>query len=459
MTEIFRSYQLKNHSNQNKLDLLMDVLDMYRISAKQISNKQWEFFYKNGTKFNKNLKITDLPINISERYKQTCQYQVVGMLNSYISNVKLRFVDKVMNSSIENDVRIKLLYINKYKKWFSKEVVMKKNPIEPEILHLARHIFKKLTKNKPKYKSINLSLDGKVVKIIPSDGTTTFDYWLKISTLVKSKPVMIPLTTNEYFNSQEGIIKNSIQINKKNNTLTFSLIKSIDVDKSYVANKLSILGLDVGLVNLFATNHGDLLGKKAMNYIKNMDKIITKLMANLQKQNIKPNDSKRYVKLIKKVKSFIKNEINRVLNKLVKRYKPSEIHVEKLDFRGQNIGKVNNRLLNNFGKSTIRKKLSSLSECKLIVIKEKNPAYTSQECSNCHYTDKKNRKTQSEFVCKCCGLKINADVNASRNHVFRSSEYDYKSRSKILQTLTELNGVWRGQRGHSSAKDFKPVKV
>ena len=148
MTEIFRSYQLKNHSNQNKLDLLMDVIDMYRISAKQISNKQWELFYKNGAKFNNNLKITDLPIKLSERYKQTCQYQVVGMLNSYISNVKLRFVDKVINSSIEEDVRIKLLYINKYKKWFSKEVIMKKKPIEPEIIRLARHIFKKLTKNK-----------------------------------------------------------------------------------------------------------------------------------------------------------------------------------------------------------------------------------------------------------------------------------------------------------------------
>jgi putative transposase len=70
--------------------------------------------------------------------------------------------------------------------------------------------------------------------------------------------------------------------------------------------------LDVGLVNLIATNHGDLLGKKAMNHIKNMDKIITKLMANLQKQNIKPNNSKRYVKLNKKLKSFIKNEINRI---------------------------------------------------------------------------------------------------------------------------------------------------
>mgnify|MGYP003346247760 CR=1 FL=1 len=125
----------------------------------------------------------------------------------------------------------------------------------------------------------------------------------------------------------------------------------------------------------------------------------------------------------------------------------------------QNIGKINNRLLNNFGKNVIRNKLSSLSECKLIIIKEKNPAYTSQECSNCHYTNKKNRKTQSEFVCKCCGLKINADVNASRNHVSRSSGYNNKSKSEILQSLTELNGVWRDQRGYSSAKDFKPIKV
>ena len=44
-----------------------------------------------------------------------------------------------------------------------------------------------------------------------------------------------------------------------------------------------------------------------------------------------------------------------------------------------------------------------------------NPAYTSQQCSQCGYTDKENRKTQAEFKCMACGFKHNADINAALN--------------------------------------------
>ena len=45
------------------------------------------------------------------------------------------------------------------------------------------------------------------------------------------------------------------------------------------------------------------------------------------------------------------------------------------------------------------------------------PAYSSQTCSkpSCGYVDKKNRPKQAEFVCRACGHKIHADVNAARN--------------------------------------------
>ena len=43
-----------------------------------------------------------------------------------------------------------------------------------------------------------------------------------------------------------------------------------------------------------------------------------------------------------------------------------------------------------------------------------NPAYTSQECSRCHYVSKDNRKTQKDFVCRHCYFSCNADVNAGR---------------------------------------------
>jgi tRNA(Ile2) C34 agmatinyltransferase TiaS len=40
--------------------------------------------------------------------------------------------------------------------------------------------------------------------------------------------------------------------------------------------------------------------------------------------------------------------------------------------------------------------------------------YTSQECSRCGHTSQENRKNQSEFECKKCKLRLNADVNAAR---------------------------------------------
>ncbi len=41
--------------------------------------------------------------------------------------------------------------------------------------------------------------------------------------------------------------------------------------------------------------------------------------------------------------------------------------------------------------------------------------YTSQRCSRCGTTDKRNRRTQSEFRCVGCGHSDNADINAAKN--------------------------------------------
>jgi putative transposase len=48
-------------------------------------------------------------------------------------------------------------------------------------------------------------------------------------------------------------------------------------------------------------------------------------------------------------------------------------------------------------------------------------AYTSQTCSKCGYIDKRNRKNQETFICGFCHKKQNADINASKNILARSS--------------------------------------
>lgn len=44
-----------------------------------------------------------------------------------------------------------------------------------------------------------------------------------------------------------------------------------------------------------------------------------------------------------------------------------------------------------------------------------DPAYTSQQCSQCGYIDRRNRQSQATFACRSCGALAHADDNASHN--------------------------------------------
>lgn len=44
-----------------------------------------------------------------------------------------------------------------------------------------------------------------------------------------------------------------------------------------------------------------------------------------------------------------------------------------------------------------------------------DPAYTSQQCSDCGHIDRRNRQSQATFACRSCGALMHADDNASHN--------------------------------------------
>lgn len=54
-----------------------------------------------------------------------------------------------------------------------------------------------------------------------------------------------------------------------------------------------------------------------------------------------------------------------------------------------------------------------------------DPAYTSQECSECGYISKSNRKSQDKFVCGSCNYSEHADLNASFNIRNRAIQQAY----------------------------------
>lgn len=71
--------------------------------------------------------------------------------------------------------------------------------------------------------------------------------------------------------------------------------------------------------------------------------------------------------------------------------------------------------LHSWGFHQLRSFLSykaSLAGVPLVAV---DPRYTSQTCSVCGHREKANRKSQSSFVCKSCGIALHADYNAAVN--------------------------------------------
>jgi putative transposase len=250
----------------------------------------------------------------------------------------------------------------------------------------------------------------------------------------------MPVQSNQYFQSIAGDRKNFCQVNLNDkNELSMSFIKDVpDQKESYIAETDKIC-VDIGLVTAMATDKGDLFGRDFMDRLLYYDNRITALAANRQRQGL-PVRSARYARRVSELRDYLKNEINRLLNRIVEIYHPVEIVVEKLDFRNQQLSKRMNRLLSRFGKSCIVAKLAALQEEFGIITSYQNPAYTSQQCSVCGYVDKNNRKSQSVFQCKFCHSILHADVNAPRNLRKRSSQPApfplYMSNANILHELT-----------------------
>ena len=209
-----------------------------------------------------------------------------------------------------------------------------------------------------------------------------------------------------------------VQVCLKDGKLTVSPI--LAHDKSPLRANSEELGLDFGMVTMFTTSTGERHGITTFNKLKIWDELLLARTKELQTQGKKLTNDSYYNSLQRRIRSFIKNEIGRILNKLANKGYAVFI-VEKLDFRGGGLSRRMNRLLARTYRKVIKDKLARLEEKFGITTVEVNAAYTSQECSKCGFVSKANRKSQSKFSCTCCGHKVNADVNAARNIVKRRS--------------------------------------
>jgi len=374
---------------------------------------------------------------LSARYVQTCYKQTLEIHSSWLTKLEDKVRSSLGHSSIIDEFFLATCYrINKLHLWHHLSVELnwhqteegqllvpskkyKANitlPVSSDILFLMRKLIKRARKwiRFPQLKRVKtLKLDEKVAVLEVSKNASHFDYFLKLSTLQKRKPIYLPLKRNPYLDEclKKGERLPFVQVRLTDKTCTISAI--VGYDKVPLRSPTESIGLDFGMVSMFTTSDGERHGLSSFTKLKIWDEELLALTKELQRQSIKLSTNARYVHLQRRIKSYFKNEISRILNKLAKKNVGIFV-VEKLDFRAAGLSKRMNRLIGRTYRSVVKAKLARLEEQYGIQIIAVNPAYTSQECSRCHHVSKNNRKTQKDFVCQHCHYSCNADVNAGR---------------------------------------------
>ena len=421
-----RALQVSCPLTKRKKDIIRRILTEYRKTAKEIASYQWFLFFTQGS-FNRKANIKHISSNLSERYKYTIQYHVVvPVLESFISNLKNRFAEIVKSSNLLEKTKRVLLYLNKNNEWLIRKsekaiYVEHKNravfeyDITEEERLLAKKIFKHILSSwrRPKFNKISLILDGKTALIEEPEKATHFDRWIRLSTLEKGRPIYLPVKFSGYFEERGGRLTNLIQISEEG---AVRIVKEIE-KKEIVTD--TVIALDFGLENFLTTDRGDLLGRDFYRKVREYVSKIDRLVRNLQRQGIKPKDSRRYMRLSQRLAGYVKSEVRRMINRVIELYRPCMIVIESLKSLYRKVlkdfPKEVKRILVRFGIGELKKKLKEVEEEYGIRVVEVHPAYSSQTCSACGYVDKGNRKSRREFECRLCSRKLHADVNASRN--------------------------------------------
>ena len=153
-------------------------------------------------------------------------------------------------------------------------------------------------------------------------------------------------------------------------------------------------------------------------YSKNFKKVQQKLSKRYKNKVFSKNTvrlQKKSNKLFKKIKNKKEDFFHKLSNQLTNQY--DQISIEHLKIKSMKESKSQrlNRLISEVSWNSLIQKIKYKQIQKNKLIRELNPAYSSQRCNKCGSISKNNRKSQSDFSCENCGYTTNADLNAADN--------------------------------------------
>jgi hypothetical protein len=361
---------------------------------------------------------------LSQRWQRVAIQQAAGIVQSWRSN---------RENALEE-------YQDAYAAWLEKH-----QPDEPA------PVWKEW--NTPVLKEVCLQANVNVVRLEASQDSS-FDYWLRVSTLARGNLLLLPVKLAPYHRKALAghPLNTSVTLTRKANGwwLTLSYTEAVKIETPCTA---PVVGVDVGIANFITTStgkhygtfHGKLAKRHKRDRAKRRRK--SKLRACLKKKSVKQLPSTRNQKLAR----YVCQEINRAVNQFYTDHAGYQVAYEQLSVRTMRFkSRRMNAYLYASNLAHLPKQLAWGALKRKQCAKKVKSAYSSQERHVCHHVSRENRPTQQTFCCWCCRHAAHADKNAAENTVDRFNDQQIRAcqnRQEIKVLLQQRHReFWYTQR-------------
>jgi transposase len=297
-----------------------------------------------------------------------------------------------------------------------------------------------------------IQANANVASLEPTEDST-FDYWLRVSTLERYHPIILPVKLADYHRHALAgkTLNTSTVLTRKADGwwLTLSYDEAILVA---TPKKAPVAGIDVGIANFITTSegkhYGTFNGKLAARHQRDRKKRRrkAKLRTCLKKKGVAKLPSSRNPKLARQVRQ----EINRAVNQLYADHPDAQFAYERLTVASMRFkARRMNAYLYASNLAHIPKQLAWGAAKRGIRARKVKSAYSSQECHRCHHVAHENRPNQQTFCCVVCGHTNHADVNAAENLASRLGDEELANcadRKAIKALLQRRHEEWKQQQ-------------
>ncbi len=257
--------------------------------------------------------------------------------------------------------------------------------------------------NTPTLRRTCIQANVNVVALEPAQDST-FDYWLRISTLEKRQPIRVPVKLADYHRKVLAgkTLNTSVTLNKRGGEwwLTLSYDEVVEIHTEPAA---PVVGVDVGIANFLTTSdgkhygtfHGKLRDRQKRDREKRRRK--AKLRQCLEKKGVQklPSVSSRSGQRLAR---HVRQEINRAVNLCLDEHPDAQVAYEQLSVATMKFkARAMNAYLYASNLAHVPNQLAWVTAKRGLSSKRVKSAYSSQECSRCHYVDRANRPDQQTF--------------------------------------------------------------